>query len=880
MFGYYYAVYVHCLNKRAFIPNQTAFRVRWHRSSYQHNDLFIAGHGALRRTSTLPKSRYWHCPSLIHALQQPYNNPFQFPTTTPRCVSWPPTTQLVATTNRPAVSPSTTPSFSLHALNRLLGKQSPRWLPQPTNKLSKPGNWKEATTPLDNEEKKRAKENAALPSPIINQLDPPAQVTFDTGRPLDDVPDLIYCKLCKKGVIRTSGKEHIDECLRIKREKAQRKKEAREARERAKEAAREEEARKNDPDGAAGRDDDDSDADEPTERKGNGGKTTKKATGKKPDTGGKKRKAEGDLEKGKAKKKKDEPKPKTAKPKGPVDVERQCGVILPNGQPCARSLTCKSHSMSAKRSVPGRSLPYDMLLVAYQKKNQAKQQRAAIDANAPLEDDDDPNAGAVDSDEETAAVMNALANWRPQPVVPQPIIAPIKRQYQLARLHEQLQTVTNGGRLNIFKVVGFGAQKLPEGHPGLYQQEEEHAGDPDVSMQEVFSRRSSTFSLAGPPQRRPSLVRQILPPHVSDFMKSPRDPRRPADTKEQYLRQTFAPVRRDDSVRSPHPESSSRPGTGASSHKPPRQAYPAQKPPSRDAERTVARPGPTKHYYNESPARKDSVGVALRGGGSEVGSPRTHNLVSPAAAQTPARHPSRRLSSASPGQNSLHLSPHVPDEVRAMDAKICPEISPEEMDMLREIYIACQQHPEKFDEYRQEYQAYQQRLQAQKGLSGGKQPTGPQSASPATEVPPRSTFDKTEHHETQRALEQAQFKPTCSPRHGSSTVFRGGTASPSNTLAGTRQRPEVSSPVTSTQQSLPDTPHTPRNHQRKRSGPIPRIILKVPKRTLQPNMGVSPMKGGSQRDVVSSPRKTHGPVGGKSLKDSSVEESSLVGTDD
>lgn len=30
--------------------------------------------------------------------------------------------------------------------------------------------------------------------------------------------------------------------------------------------------------------------------------------------------------------------------------------------------------MGAKRAVPGRSLPYDMLLAAYQKKNQAKQQ--------------------------------------------------------------------------------------------------------------------------------------------------------------------------------------------------------------------------------------------------------------------------------------------------------------------------------------------------------------------------------------------------------------------------------------------------------------------------------------------------------------------------
>lgn len=30
--------------------------------------------------------------------------------------------------------------------------------------------------------------------------------------------------------------------------------------------------------------------------------------------------------------------------------------------------------MGAKRAVSGRSLPYDMLLAAYQKKNQAKQQ--------------------------------------------------------------------------------------------------------------------------------------------------------------------------------------------------------------------------------------------------------------------------------------------------------------------------------------------------------------------------------------------------------------------------------------------------------------------------------------------------------------------------
>jgi SCA7, zinc-binding domain len=62
----------------------------------------------------------------------------------------------------------------------------------------------------------------------------------------------------------------------------------------------------------------------------------------------------------------------TPKPKKQVDVEKQCGVLLPNGRPCARSLTCNRHSMGAKRAVPGRSRPYDMLLQAYQKQNQAK----------------------------------------------------------------------------------------------------------------------------------------------------------------------------------------------------------------------------------------------------------------------------------------------------------------------------------------------------------------------------------------------------------------------------------------------------------------------------------------------------------------------------
>ncbi|KAH7313271.1 SCA7, zinc-binding domain-containing protein [Stachybotrys elegans] len=387
-------------------------------------------------------------------------------------------------------------------------------LKKPAPKHNKPGNWRDGSVQEDGKKKNgpTQTDSQSSPSPVVNQLDESTRETFSTGRPLEDSPDLQQCKHCKKSVLKTAAKGHIEQCLKLKREKAQRKKEAREARERAKEAAREEEARKADEENGDGKGDDDSDGDDSIspDKKGTGSKTAKKAAGKKPDDDkkGKKRKADGDPDKGpKNKKKKDEPKAKVPKPKGPVDVERQCGVLLPNGQACARSLTCKSHSMGAKRAVAGRSLPYDMLLAAYQKKNQAKQQKAALDANAPVEDDDDLNNGPVDLEEETAAVMGALSHWNPQPLIPQPIFAPIKRQYQLARLHEQLQMATNGGRTNIFQVVGYGAQRLPESHPGLMEAEDAPGDDISVSGFAVPG-RSSSFGMqgAGAPPRRPSVT--------------------------------------------------------------------------------------------------------------------------------------------------------------------------------------------------------------------------------------------------------------------------------------------------------------------------------------------------------------------------------------
>jgi hypothetical protein len=57
---------------------------------------------------------------------------------------------------------------------------------------------------------------------------------------------------------------------------------------------------------------------------------------------------------------------------GPLDLDKQCGVISEiNNMPCTRSLTCKTHSMSLKRAVKGRSQPYDVLYAAYQARAQA-----------------------------------------------------------------------------------------------------------------------------------------------------------------------------------------------------------------------------------------------------------------------------------------------------------------------------------------------------------------------------------------------------------------------------------------------------------------------------------------------------------------------------
>ena len=207
------------------------------------------------------------------------------------------------------------------------------------------------------------------PLPVI---DTKVITAFPTGKPREeDLIETVICKVCRRPTLKATAAEHVRGCLKAKQEKARKKKELRDAANRAK----------------AG-DDKDDDPNDKEDGSMMGSKSAKKNAVKGTDDNrkGKKRKAdEDDGKEPKKKKKKDELKAKTTKPKGPVDVEKQCGVTLPNGAQCARSLTCKSHSMGAKRSVPGRTLPYDMLLQQYQKKNQARQQSMHIVPFAFLE---------------------------------------------------------------------------------------------------------------------------------------------------------------------------------------------------------------------------------------------------------------------------------------------------------------------------------------------------------------------------------------------------------------------------------------------------------------------------------------------------------------
>lgn len=309
------------------------------------------------------------------------------------------------------------------------------------------------TKPKDTETNGESRPNQCIYHSTITSLKPHVSGTKTGGTTRSPSPDspavngtgqgLTKCNYCKKPLPESVVASHAQLCEKRK-EINRKKKEAKEAK--AKDAKAKDAVEEKDKDGDSLMGESVTASQRDNEAGEGGAGSTKKPPKKsasKASVDGpkksKKRKADGEGEKEPKKKKlkKDEPpKPKLPKPKGPVNVETQCGVMLPNGGFCARSLTCKSHSMGAKRSVPGRSLPYDQLLAMYQKRNQAKIQKAALEAKAPLLDDGPPE-GPVDSDEEKDAVMAAIARVRPTPL-DQHVFVPTARKYKHIRMKEML----------------------------------------------------------------------------------------------------------------------------------------------------------------------------------------------------------------------------------------------------------------------------------------------------------------------------------------------------------------------------------------------------------------------------------------------------------
>jgi SAGA-associated factor 73 len=91
--------------------------------------------------------------------------------------------------------------------------------------------------------------------------------------------------------------------------------------------------------------------------------------------------------------------------------------------------------MSAKRAVPGRSQPYDILLAQWQRKNQAKIATTQKPIQKEIED--------VDSEEEVRLVMTGVMRRYSRPME-QKCIVGVKRRTRGMRMYEGLKVALLG----------------------------------------------------------------------------------------------------------------------------------------------------------------------------------------------------------------------------------------------------------------------------------------------------------------------------------------------------------------------------------------------------------------------------------------------------
>ncbi|KAG8907872.1 hypothetical protein FRB99_001731 [Tulasnella sp. 403] len=163
--------------------------------------------------------------------------------------------------------------------------------------------------------------NSPIPGSDGPPASPPTAWLEDTvmpiygASPMEPVAAIIRCKDCDKPVLSSALSSHRDNCEKIRKLLAKNKKDT----------------------GSKRKAEDDGSTDAPAKKK------TKKELAKA--TSG------------------------TKRVKGPAKLDEHCCVINEKGQPCSRSITCKVHSMVAKRAVQGRSKPYDELLLDWKRAN-------------------------------------------------------------------------------------------------------------------------------------------------------------------------------------------------------------------------------------------------------------------------------------------------------------------------------------------------------------------------------------------------------------------------------------------------------------------------------------------------------------------------------
>uniref|UniRef100_A0A1B0CLN6 Putative mucin-17-like protein n=1 Tax=Lutzomyia longipalpis TaxID=7200 RepID=A0A1B0CLN6_LUTLO len=100
------------------------------------------------------------------------------------------------------------------------------------------------------------------------------------------------------------------------------------------------------------------------------------------------------------------------------DPDRHCGVSIDSGKPCTRTLTCKSHALSLRRQVPGRSVPFDKLLLDHRNSRAARSRNSA---SGVLPDADSSNSSSSFDIERKSLSATSSSNSSGGPTVGSPL---------------------------------------------------------------------------------------------------------------------------------------------------------------------------------------------------------------------------------------------------------------------------------------------------------------------------------------------------------------------------------------------------------------------------------------------------------------------------